>query len=788
MPMFSKELLFLIACLSIFLLDGISQIGPSGQPVKIKSYSPSSDISVGDSIITEIFQASKEFSIEVEGSKTETYKNESIFYLIQFYVNQSIYEKESVNVIVDTVPKLFLKIHRDISALQTIPKNQLSTERLKNVSKEIEEFPISKEKFFLKIRYLFLASPQTMSERRLYDIVSGVINETRLINDKFEEGEACLYIGDYVFEARLRESAALAYFNAQLNFYASKKDSLTKYHYQGVTCEKLANIFSETNIITLLQKQSNYYYAAYEFFTRANEKYRANEAYQKYLNNYAYLVGRGSFEMTERKSIEASVMHDLVTRFGNKLKYSVGDTLSNQFLWFNIAGNILKARKKFNVANQMFLYAAVCCIMKNDFKQLSGCLLNIALTYSLLNNSELALSYSNLARKASIKVVDNVFSKNVMWNKADVFFTLKKLDSALILTEELIRLYIRDSSLNRLSDLEQGILAFELKYKIFKQLGNADSVSFFEGKVNELRLNLLAHHVAPLLDYERELTAECLNLLKTWEVSTEKYEKQEIEKLNDTLRLYILLLAIASLIIFYFIMKFFKREKLKKEELSWQLTFRDVVNHDFKRLISKIPKKFAKIEQTEKLGKEVCRAIEYTQDSVEYVRVVSKVSLGDMLTIQEQIELSRRYANAIKNLSLPENYVINIRNDINSPEVNNVKVPLLLVNNFIKNSVEHGTDARGQMELDIRISCKESLNGFSLTIEDDGCGINDAKARGGTTGKGLKLAKQTIDFYNRQNEPYKILFSEEEIIDKKEKKIGKGTIVKIDFIKKRAWK
>ena len=107
------------------------------------------------------------------------------------------------------------------------------------------------------------------------------------------------------------------------------------------------------------------------------------------------------------------------------------------------------------------------------------------------------------------------------------------------------------------------------------------------------------------------------------------------------------------------------------------------------------------------------------------------------------------------------------------------------MNNFIKNSVEHGSADDQQSEITIRLRSTIIPKGYQIIVEDDGCGINFAKRTGGTsTGLGLQLVNDAITAYNLTNREFKISFPKASIFDKEDKNMGRGTIVILEFLKK----
>ena len=119
-------------------------------------------------------------------------------------------------------------------------------------------------------------------------------------------------------------------------------------------------------------------------------------------------------------------------------------------------------------------------------------------------------------------------------------------------------------------------------------------------------------------------------------------------------------------------------------------------------------------------------------------------------------------------------------------------VPTHLLNNFIMNSLKHGLigdEEEIQYVLDIKISALKTERGYAISIDDNGCGIEYTKSKKQNTrmeSSGNDLAQNLIKVFNNfEGEEYLIVFSENQVFDKKhDLNDGKGTKVILQFIRK----
>jgi two-component sensor histidine kinase len=108
------------------------------------------------------------------------------------------------------------------------------------------------------------------------------------------------------------------------------------------------------------------------------------------------------------------------------------------------------------------------------------------------------------------------------------------------------------------------------------------------------------------------------------------------------------------------------------------------------------------------------------------------------------------------------------------------------------NSLKHGLigdEEEIQYVLDIKISALKTERGYAISIDDNGCGIEYTKSKKQNTrmeSSGNDLAQNLIKVFNNfEGEEYLIVFSENQVFDKKhDLNDGKGTKVILQFIRK----
>ena len=231
-----------------------------------------------------------------------------------------------------------------------------------------------------------------------------------------------------------------------------------------------------------------------------------------------------------------------------------------------------------------------------------------------------------------------------------------------------------------------------------------------------------------------------------------------------------------------------KISKITKIVLHQKLLLKESMTHDIKRLVLSLPdalKDWADSQKTKDSA--FSKLVTHSENIGHYVLSFFDTGKDETITsISKEIEKAKLYVETYKVTTLPDDYIISIINEINDPYVlNDLPVPAHLLNNFIKNSVEHGSADDQQSEITIRLRSTIIPKGYQIIVEDDGCGINFAKRTGGTsTGLGLQLVNDAITAYNLTNREFKISFPKASIFDKEDKNMGRGTIVILEFLKK----
>jgi ligand-binding sensor domain-containing protein len=113
---------------------------------------------------------------------------------------------------------------------------------------------------------------------------------------------------------------------------------------------------------------------------------------------------------------------------------------------------------------------------------------------------------------------------------------------------------------------------------------------------------------------------------------------------------------------------------------------------------------------------------------------------------------------------------------VDDPDLLKMIIPKLLVQNFAENAVKHGIQPRTDGGK-IKINVLHIDTTLYIVIEDNGIGRKvGGQISSGSTGKGLNIIRQTLDFYNRKNDR-KIEIEIDDLED--ENNVASGTRVNI---------
>ena len=128
----------------------------------------------------------------------------------------------------------------------------------------------------------------------------------------------------------------------------------------------------------------------------------------------------------------------------------------------------------------------------------------------------------------------------------------------------------------------------------------------------------------------------------------------------------------------------------------------------------------------------------------------------DTITIGEEISLTKKYLDFQKlRFEDKVNYTIEV-----SPEVSNFKIPSLLLQPLVENSIKHGFEKTGQLT-NISIRVQSNNNRIVFDVEDDGPGIKESDLSK-NKGTGLNNLKDRLNYFYREDYSFEVIFKTSE--------------------------
>jgi len=174
-------------------------------------------------------------------------------------------------------------------------------------------------------------------------------------------------------------------------------------------------------------------------------------------------------------------------------------------------------------------------------------------------------------------------------------------------------------------------------------------------------------------------------------------------------------------------------------------------------------------------------SLDYLNDFGRLMRMTLNNSEKEFISLQEEINFLHQYLKfELLRFQYPFSYSIDVANEL---DVESTYLPPMLVQPYIENAVKHGLlpqTAKGILHVEFRLITKQSIDYLSITIADNGVGIDAAEKR--KTGlvqldrsMGMHItAKRIAKLYETENVP--II---ENVVQLSTNESGSGTVVRI---------
>ncbi len=178
---------------------------------------------------------------------------------------------------------------------------------------------------------------------------------------------------------------------------------------------------------------------------------------------------------------------------------------------------------------------------------------------------------------------------------------------------------------------------------------------------------------------------------------------------------------------------------------------------------------------------DVQQSLDYLNDFGRLMRMTLNNSEKEFISLQEEINFLHQYLKfELLRFQFPFSYSIDVANEL---DVESTYLPPMLVQPYIENAVKHGLlpqTAKGILHVEFRLITKNSIDYLSITIADNGVGIDAAEKRKVglvqlDRSMGMHItAKRIAKLYETENVP--IL---EDVVQLSTNESGSGTVVRI---------
>ncbi|MDO5981367.1 sensor histidine kinase [Flavivirga spongiicola] len=288
-------------------------------------------------------------------------------------------------------------------------------------------------------------------------------------------------------------------------------------------------------------------------------------------------------------------------------------------------------------------------------------------------------------------------------------------------------------------NIEKAYNSFRIHSKMKDSILNRDKIKM----VNELETK-----------YKTELKdAEIENLNQQQQI-----DALEIKNKRSQIYWLIVLVALISLIgiiIFFIYQQRSLKNKMRLITTEQRLNRARINPHFFFNAMASL-QSFANKENSPKTSAFLSRFAKIMRQSLES-------TYTELVTIEKEIEFVIQYLETQK-LLFPDKFDYKIEYE-DTLEINELKMPGMLMQPFLENSIEHGfknIDYKGKMVVNL----KESPNEICITIRDNGMNLNENTPTKKHTSRAIQIVRDRLVLFNQQQK-YNARF---EILNLKEMK------------------
>nr|WP_084328471.1 histidine kinase [Indibacter alkaliphilus] len=145
------------------------------------------------------------------------------------------------------------------------------------------------------------------------------------------------------------------------------------------------------------------------------------------------------------------------------------------------------------------------------------------------------------------------------------------------------------------------------------------------------------------------------------------------------------------------------------------------------------------------------KAVKYLTDLSRFVRDILQTSKLPTVSLEEELELTKKYIK-LEESRFEEKLQFELcLENIEEKELKSSKIPPMLLQPFVENSIWHGLLPSQSEDKKLRIAVSQRDNGIFISIMDNGIG-RQTKAQtqlNGHKSMGVTITQQRIDLFNK---------------------------------------
>jgi hypothetical protein len=444
------------------------------------------------------------------GAKTSVYIDSLLPYLktgIDFFIQNKNNEGMIGQHELDYSP--YKEIYKAIKDLAKLSFQQRCKNQLMPIISSINKLPDYRQKVELLLQYSLLTSSINSINDSLSKAFESAKRCAERIVNLYDRGLAYLYIGEFASEFVYCDLAIQMYYLARESIEDSNVDSKEKSYQQAIISGQLANIFYRPGQRESTQKEAYYLLDGIKYFSLSERKDYTLETVFALLSTAAY--ERAYYFANDTTAEEIAKTSKLIYLFkyfyfATLINRNIDDTLLyNQSMYFALysIGRFVE-NKTMEASLPYYLQALSYCATGNNAPQLLQSIQNVSSTYASLGREKLAIAYADLKIYTSNQLNDQYNSISALINKGDIYFKLKRYDSALlyankVLLDTTLKYKIRSNFYTSLI-----ANASKVKYKALDSLNNLRESTWEYEKNDLLHKKNDLEYFLKLLDTESE--------------------------------------------------------------------------------------------------------------------------------------------------------------------------------------------------------------------------------------------------------------------------------------------